>query len=138
MIEKNIEYESQNSFFKIEVVKGIFKERSILAFSLENYEIKKGDYVIIRTPETTFFKKEILDIQVNHKSYEELEVKEETDVAVNLGSGIMKSQTFYLKKKLMSDASNNVQRNEEANAELDSIEKRTFWSWIRNFLQFSK
>lgn len=135
LIAKEIEYESKHLSFQINEIKGIFHQGSILAFALENYEIKKGDYVIVRTLKNTFSKKEILDIQINSESYIELEVKEKTDVAVNLGFGIMSSQKFYLKKKLIPVETDKVQENKEINnTKPDNEAKRSIMKHIKDFL----
>ena len=98
LVKKELEYASIHLYHKIENVINIFRGE-ILAFELENYKIRLGEDIIICTSNNNFYKQKILEIQVDKNSYNELEVKNKTKVAVNLGSSITKNQTFYMKKQ---------------------------------------
>ena len=91
IIEKELEYETQFLRTKILNIKGVFKRGSILCF-----EIETGDYIIIETPDKTFIKKEILEIQKDNKVFNKLDINSKTDIGVNLGSEITKKQSFYI------------------------------------------
>jgi hypothetical protein len=98
IIEKENQYESMFLCRKINNVKGVYKKGSVLCFEIENYKIKKGDYIIVETKDMCFIKKEILEIEQDHSSFEELNIIEKTDIGINLGCGISNNQTFYIKK----------------------------------------
>jgi len=95
--EKEIEYESRHLFEKIDNIKGIFKQGSILCFEVENNDIKVGDYIIVEA-NNRFIKKPILNIEINKKSFKNKDISVKTDVGVDLGNGITKNQVFYIKK----------------------------------------
>lgn len=88
IVEKELEYETQ--FLRTEIVniKGVFQKGSILCFEIENHKIKTGDYIIIKTPDNTFIKKQILEIQKDNKVFNQLDIDSKTDIGVNLGSGM--------------------------------------------------
>jgi len=96
IVEKELEYETQFLRTKILNIKGVFKSGSILCFEIENHKIKTGDYIIIETPDKTFIKKEILEIQKDNKVFNKLDIDSKTDIGVNLGSEITKKQNFYI------------------------------------------
>lgn len=96
IVEKELEYETQFLRTEIANIKGVFKQGSILCFEIENHKIKTGDYIIIKTPDNTFIKKQILEIQKDNKVFEQLDIDSKTDIGVNLGSGITKNQNFYI------------------------------------------
>jgi len=97
LCEKEIEYESFFFYKKINVIKGIFQRGSILGFEMENNLIKKGDFIIIKTSDNRFIKKEILEIEVNKVSYDVLTITDKIDVGINLGGGITANQQFFIK-----------------------------------------
>ena len=97
ILEKEVEYESKYTFEKINNIKGIFKQGSILCFEIENSNIKVGDYIIVQE-NNRFIKKEIVSIEVDKESVDNIYFNKKTDVGVNLGKGITKSQVFYIKK----------------------------------------
>lgn len=98
IIEKEIQYKATYLYEKIVNIKGVFKSGSVLCFEIENNNIEIGDYIIIETPEKNFIKKEILGIEENNKPFEKLIITSKINIGVNLGSGISKHQTFYMKK----------------------------------------
>ena len=95
--EELIKQESVHTFQKIEKVIKIFNNQ-ILAFEIESYRIHIGDTIIIQTPEGKFDKKQILDIQLDGKSYPALQISEKKKIAVRLEAKIKENQTFYIKK----------------------------------------
>jgi len=97
IVEKEIQYEAKYLNKKIINIKGVYKQGSILCFEIENIKIRKGDFIIIETPDNHFFKKEILEIQKDNASFIELNVTSKTDIGVNLGNGITIKQTFYIR-----------------------------------------
>lgn len=99
LVEKNIQYEAENLYVKIENIKGIYKSGSILCFEIENNEIKKGDYIILKAKDESFTKKEILEVQLNHVVHDKLVISNHVNVGVNLSSGLTESQLFFIKKK---------------------------------------
>lgn len=96
--EKIIQQESIHTFQKIEKIIDIYNNK-ILAFTLENYTIKVGDIIIIETAEGKFYKKPILEIQLNKKSHQELTIYEKNNIAVRVDSKIKDNQKFYIAKK---------------------------------------
>jgi hypothetical protein len=98
LIEKAIECETANHYYKIENIINIYKNGSVLCFEIENHKIKIGDYIIVQTFENYFIKKVILEIQLNKNNYRELDIKNKVKIGVNLGSGISINQSFYIKK----------------------------------------
>jgi len=102
LIQKKIEYESIHLYQRIQKIVNIFKDKesglqSILAFEIENNKVKVGNFLIIKDKDT-FFKKEILGIQLDEKPFKELEIEEKTKIAVNIGFSIKKSQTFFIEE----------------------------------------
>ncbi len=98
IVEKEIQYEAKYLYKKIINIKEVYKQGSILCFEIENNTIRKGDFIIIETPDNHFFKKEIFEIQKNNARFVELNVTSKTDIGVNLGNGMTKKQIFYIKK----------------------------------------
>ncbi len=96
--EEIIKHESIHKFQKIENVIDIF-DNKILAFEIENYELKLGDFIIIETAEDKFFKKPILEIQVDNKSCPKIKITGKTNIAVQLEPTIKKNQKFFIAKK---------------------------------------
>jgi len=97
IVEKEIEYEAEYLYEEIENIINIYKQGSILCFEIEGTTINKGDFIIIKTLDNHFFKKEILEIQKDNITSDKLNVVLKTNVGVNLGSGLTKSQTFFLR-----------------------------------------
>lgn len=95
--EQFIKQESIQTYQKIEKVINIFNDK-ILAFEIENYHIKVGDMLIIETPEGKFYKKPILTIQLDNKSYQKISILEKTNIAVSVDHKIKENQTFYISK----------------------------------------
>lgn len=98
LFEELIKQESIHIFQKIENVINTYGNK-VLAFELENYTIKVGDMLIVETKEGRFYKKPILTIELNKKSYQELTVLEKTNVAVSVEPKIKDNQIFYIIKK---------------------------------------
>lgn len=97
IIEKEIEYEAKFLFKRIENVKNVYKQGSVLCFEIEDAVIRKGDIIIIKSHGNHFYKKEILEIHKDRCEYEILEINEKCDIGVNLGGGININQEFYIK-----------------------------------------
>ncbi|HID98801.1 MAG TPA: hypothetical protein EYP59_00720 [Thiotrichaceae bacterium] len=97
LTEEVIKQESVYHFQKIENVIKIFKSE-ILAFEIENYELKVGEVIIIETAEGLFFKKPILDIRVDDISYPQMTIKNKMTVTIKLEPKIQKNQKFFLRK----------------------------------------
>jgi len=103
--EKIIENQTIQKYEKINLVD--VYNKSIIAFSIENYEIKIGDWVIIKIAEQNnerFYKKEIKSVgKEGRNDYVELKIKEKTNVAIGIDNQeslpITKSCTFYLENK---------------------------------------
>lgn len=98
LVEQLIKQESIHTFQKIENVINTYANK-VLAFELENYTIKVGDMLIVENKEGRFYKKPILTIELNNKSYQELTVLEKTNVAVSVEPKIKDNQIFYIIKK---------------------------------------
>ncbi len=96
LIEKEIEYECIGKYDKIEDVIDTHYDIG-LEFNIENQEIRKGDFVIIKDSENKYFKKEILDIDLYLKSYDHIIVKSKSNVYVELKKKIKNNQTFYIR-----------------------------------------
>jgi len=86
---------------------GIFHKHSSIGLAIENYIIKKGDWVIIKTAEQGnehFYKKEIISLGKDGKNdYSELRIEEKTNVAVGIDNQellpITTQCAFYLEKR---------------------------------------
>lgn len=96
--EKEIEYESKIKYSRITGEIKVFK-KNILDFNIENQEIKKGNYLIIRDNKGMYLKKEILDIHLNRKSYNNLVIIKEENVCILVKDSIKNNQEFYIRKK---------------------------------------
>ena len=101
LVEKNHEYEANHLYEKIDKdhVKGIYKNGSVLCFAIKNNEIKKGDFIIIQTNDGSFFKKEVLGIQKDKEEVDRLSTTRSENVGVDLGGGLAKSNSFFIKIK---------------------------------------
>ncbi|MEG4229276.1 MAE_28990/MAE_18760 family HEPN-like nuclease [Microcoleus sp. N9_B2] len=97
LFEKFIKQESIHSFKNIEKVVKIFCSQ-ILAFEIENYTIEVGDMLIIKTTDGRFYKKPILDIELDKIKYQKLTISEKKNIAVRVDHKIKETQTFYIKK----------------------------------------
>ena len=75
LFEKFIKQESIHSFKNIEKVVKIYRSE-ILAFEIENYTIEVGDMLIIKTTDGRFYKKPILDIELDKIKYHKLTISE--------------------------------------------------------------
>jgi len=98
LFEEFIKQESIYTFQKIEKVVQIFGSK-ILGFEIENYTIKVGDLLIIETAEGRFYKKPILEIQLNNITHQELTISEKIDISVRVEPKIKENQKFYIAKK---------------------------------------
>jgi hypothetical protein len=94
--EEFIKQESLHSFQKIENVVKIVANR-ILAFEIENYTIKVGDMLIVKTVEGNFHKRPILTIQLDSISHQELIITEKINIAISVELKIKENQSFYIK-----------------------------------------
>lgn len=98
LFEKFIKQESIHSFQKIEKVVKIFRSQ-ILAFEIDNYTIEVGDMLIVETIEGRFYKKPILNIQLDKVTHQKLTISEKTNISVCVDFKIKENQTFYIAKK---------------------------------------
>jgi len=79
------EEESTHKYQKINII-DVFN-KSIIAFELDNYLIKEGEYLIIRTVEKSnnlFYKKAIISLQKDNESYSQLMLQEKTNIAIKI------------------------------------------------------
>jgi hypothetical protein len=97
IIEKETEYEAEYLYDEVKEIINIYKQGSVLCFEVEGATISKGDFIIVKTPDNHFFKKEILEIQKDNITYNELNVVPKTKIGVNLGGGLTKKQMFYIR-----------------------------------------
>lgn len=95
--EELIKQESLYKYQKIKKIIDVFNSK-ILAFEIENHEIKVGDTIIIRTAEGRLFKKTVLEIQKDKKPYSQLKIGKKADISVRLEPNIKKNQEFFIKK----------------------------------------
>jgi hypothetical protein len=98
--EKEIEHESEHSYIKIQKdnIKGVYREKSVVCFEIENYEVKTGDYIIVKSCDGHFSKRKILNIKKDDKSYETLKITEKENIGVKLENDLNKNQSFFVKK----------------------------------------
>lgn len=88
-------------------------EKKIIAFSIENYEIKTDDWIIIKTAEKGnehFYKMKIISLGKDGKNdYSELKIEEKIDIAVGIENTdqlpITLKCTFYVEKRMTADVS---------------------------------
>lgn len=97
LFENFIKQESIHSFKKIEKVVKIFGSQ-ILAFEIDNYTIEVGDMLIVKTQKGRFYKKPILEIELDKIQYPKLTITETKNISVCVDHKIKDTQTFYLKK----------------------------------------
>jgi len=104
--EKDIKNQTINKFQKVSC-KRVFPQHSSIGLALENYTIKIGDSIIIKTAEQGnehFYKKEIISIGIEGQNdYKELKIEGKTDVAVGIDNRellpITQKCVFYLEEK---------------------------------------
>lgn len=101
LIEKIYQLEAEHLYKEIDNVIKIYRG-SILCFEIEGNEISVGENIIVKLLDGGFMKKEILGIQKDSKDFEHLVVEEPEDIGINVGVGISKGQTFFIKKRLVS------------------------------------
>lgn len=107
IIKKESDYQLKNelkySYTTIEIIHCIHNN-SILCFQLNNNSIKVGDNLIIEDANRNIFKRNIIDIQVNNKSINNIETTNTIDIGVNLGNdgqNIKDNQCFYIQKRIL-------------------------------------
>lgn len=107
IIKKESDYQLKNelkySYTTIEIIHCIHNN-SILCFQLNNNSIKVGDNLIIEDANRNIFKRNIIDIQVNNKSINNIETTNIIDIGVNLGNdgqNIKDNQCFYIQKRIL-------------------------------------
>ncbi len=93
-----IEQETKYLYQEIKVVHQVW-DRKILGFQIDNYLIKKGDFLIVKDNKGVFYKEQIIEIQVNKKAYDSITVKAKTDITIRTELKIKDNWTFYLVKK---------------------------------------
>jgi hypothetical protein len=91
----------QESFHHFQEIKNVIKifNNEILAFEIENDELKVGESLIIETAEGRFFKKTILDIRIDDRSYSQKTFKNKTVVTIRVEAKIQRNQKFFLCRK---------------------------------------
>ena len=94
--EKEIEYEANFNFTRVENIKGVFKHK-ILCFEIEDTTLNLGDPIIVKTPSNHYIKKYILGIQVKNKDQNSITTVGKIDVGVELENGLTDKQLFYIK-----------------------------------------
>lgn len=97
LLEKFIKQESIHSFQKVEKVVDIFRSK-ILAFEIDNYTIEVGDMLIVETSEGRFYKKPILEIELDKIKYQKLTIFAKKNITVLVDHKIKQTQRFYIKK----------------------------------------
>jgi len=102
-VEKSIEHESTHLYKKIENIKHILKRGSILCFEIEDNEIKVGDSIIIKLEDESFLKKEIIEIEKDNIKFDGLSITTSENIGLNLGGGLSKGQTFFIKIKQVDE-----------------------------------
>lgn len=98
LVEKITQIEADYLYKKIDNVKGVFKKGSVLCFELENNEICVGDNIIVNLVDGGFIKKKIIEIERDSEQFDKLSVKKPELIGINVGDGITKNQTFFIKK----------------------------------------
>jgi hypothetical protein len=99
LLERITQFEADFLYNKIDKIKGIFKDGSILCFEIENIVICKGDNIIVKLSDGGFIKKEILEIQKDNRNFDKLVVTTPENIGVNLESGLSNGQTFFIHKR---------------------------------------
>jgi len=100
--QETMKYKSEHLYTKIENILNVFKDskteiNSILHIEVKNCKIKVGDCIMIKNL-NSFTEKEISEIRRDKIKYEELEIKEKTNITVNINFSTTKNKTFYIKK----------------------------------------
>lgn len=96
--EKEIEYESNNLYKKIDLndIVGVHRNYN-LEFNIDDHILKVGDFLIVKDANGNFIKTEILDIDVRDKSYDHLHIVSQTNVYLTLKNKIKRNMEFYIK-----------------------------------------
>jgi hypothetical protein len=99
LVYKFIDQEKRYNFQRIDTIIDIYNNQ-VLAFEIENYILKVGDFIIIENKERNLSeKKRILEIQSLNQSYLEPEVNDRKKVAIRVDPKIKKNHIFYLAKQ---------------------------------------
>jgi len=100
--EKHTQYELQlevkNSYQEIKKVIKIFNS-SILAFEASYCNIRKDDFIIVKTLDGKLTKKKILNIEINKIPYKSAIINNKINITVELVKNIKENQTFYIKER---------------------------------------
>ncbi|QIR74748.1 HEPN domain-containing protein [Sulfurospirillum diekertiae] len=69
----------------------------IIAFSIKNYKIKKGDYIIVKH-EDIYYRFEIIELEKDHIQYDELQIRRTlTNISVKIDSNFRLRNTIHFK-----------------------------------------
>ncbi|MDR0237116.1 MAE_28990/MAE_18760 family HEPN-like nuclease [Acinetobacter sp.] len=96
--ERLIEFEAKHLYKKIEKIHAVYQSGSVLCFELENNKIFLGDSIIVKLIEGGFTKKKVFEIQIEQNKYPNISTTKTIDIGINVGGGISKGQTFFIKR----------------------------------------
>ena len=98
LAEQILIYECRFKYKKLDVIRGVWSH-CIIGFEEGRNNIKIGDAIIIKSAKGRYFKKEILEIQIDNISYNEAFLDERIDVAIRVSPSIKLNQEFYIIQK---------------------------------------
>ena len=100
LIERMNKFETDYWYEKIDNVIDIYRNGSVLCFEIKDNEICVGDYIIVNLLDGGFIKKEVIEIRKDDETLDKLSTEESQAIGINVGSGISKGQTFFIKKRV--------------------------------------
>ncbi|MEZ0484521.1 MAE_28990/MAE_18760 family HEPN-like nuclease [Fibrella aquatica] len=98
--EEIIKIESTTRYDEVaaEKVVNVF-DKSILALELENYTININDTIIVKTSENRYFKRKILELQLDSVQRRRIRVTTSLKIAIKVEPRIKVNQTFFIVKR---------------------------------------
>ncbi len=104
----SIKYELED-FRKIESTNIIdVFNNEILAIEVNNFKVKLGDYIIVRKSDESFEKNQIIEIQIDKKSFNEIDIYSNTKIAIKVDKTIKKNFEYYINKNTIIDEVNYI------------------------------
>jgi len=97
-IQYELQHEVESSYQQIQKVVDIYNN-SILAFEVSYCNIRKGDFIIVKTSDGNLTKKEILNIEIDKIPCKSAIINNKINITVELEKNIKKNQIFYIKER---------------------------------------
>jgi RiboL-PSP-HEPN len=95
--ENYIQQEAMHHYQEIKIVHHVWK-KSILGCQVELLIVAKDDFLIVKTGDGHFYKRKIIELQVDNQSHSVLNIVDKTDIAIRTEPPITQNCSFFLKR----------------------------------------